>query len=147
MKIIKKDCQQNLLHRILLQPATACQWAHVATSSVKSSAPIATLIGPAWQRLNVDTGKVMGAARCYCDICEKIWHIPFTILHKKRLIFSTGSSLRPQSHFNGHMCAHVCQRTLIVSKRRTGWSKKLLDIFNRVILLWVYKMIDMKYSG
>jgi hypothetical protein len=33
-----------------------------------------------------------------------------------------------------------------VSERRTGWSRKLLDIFDRVILLWIYKMVDMKYS-
>jgi hypothetical protein len=33
-----------------------------------------------------------------------------------------------------------------VSERRTGWSSKLLDIFKRVILLWVYKVVDMKYS-
>jgi hypothetical protein len=26
------------------------------------------------------------------------------------------------------------------------WSRKLLDIFNKVILLWVYKVVDMKYS-
>jgi hypothetical protein len=26
------------------------------------------------------------------------------------------------------------------------WSRKLLDIFYKVILLWVYKVVDMKYS-
>jgi hypothetical protein len=33
-----------------------------------------------------------------------------------------------------------------VSERRTGWSSKLLDIIKQVILLWVYKVVDMKYS-
>jgi hypothetical protein len=33
-----------------------------------------------------------------------------------------------------------------VSKRRTGWSSKLLDIFKQVILQWVYKVVDMEYS-
>jgi hypothetical protein len=33
-----------------------------------------------------------------------------------------------------------------VSERRTGWSSKLLDIIKHVILLWVYKMVNMKYS-
>jgi hypothetical protein len=42
--------------------------------------------------------------------------------------------------------ARVYQRTRIASKGRTGWSSMLLDIFDRVILLWVYKMVDVKYS-
>jgi hypothetical protein len=33
-----------------------------------------------------------------------------------------------------------------MSERRTGWSSKLLDIFNQVILLWVYKVVNMKYT-
>jgi hypothetical protein len=33
-----------------------------------------------------------------------------------------------------------------VSERRIGWSSKLLDIFKQVILLWVYKVVGMKYS-
>jgi hypothetical protein len=33
-----------------------------------------------------------------------------------------------------------------VSERRTGWGSKLLDIIKQVILLWVYKVVDMKYS-
>jgi hypothetical protein len=40
----------------------------------------------------------------------------------------------------------MCQRTRIASERRTGWSRKLFDIFDRVILLWVYKMVDVNYS-
>jgi hypothetical protein len=40
----------------------------------------------------------------------------------------------------------VYQRTCIASERRTGWSSKLLDTFNQVILLWVYKVVNMKYS-
>jgi hypothetical protein len=72
MKIIKKDCQHNLLHRILLPPAAACQWACVVTGSVKSSVPVATVIGPAWQQLNVAMGAVTASAHCYCDICVKI---------------------------------------------------------------------------
>jgi hypothetical protein len=52
----------------------------VATGSVKSSTPVATVIGPAWQRLNIATGVVTASTRCYCDICVKIWCIllPFT---------------------------------------------------------------------
>jgi hypothetical protein len=61
-------------------------------------------------------------------------------------IFSTGSSLRPQLHASGQTCVHMCQRTRIASERRTGWRRKLLDIFDWVILLWVYKMVDVKYS-
>jgi hypothetical protein len=33
-----------------------------------------------------------------------------------------------------------------VSERRTRWSSKLLDIFKQVMLLWVYKVVDIKYS-
>jgi hypothetical protein len=46
------------------------------------------------------------------------------------------------------MCkwGHMCQRTCTASEKMTGWSRKLLDIFNRVILLWVYKMVDVKNS-
>jgi hypothetical protein len=40
----------------------------------------------------------------------------------------------------------VCQWTHIASERRTRWSRKLLDIFDQVILLWIYKMVDVKYS-
>jgi hypothetical protein len=47
----------------------------VATGSVKSYMPVATMIGPAWQRLNVAKGVVMTSACCYCDICVKIWRI------------------------------------------------------------------------
>jgi hypothetical protein len=80
MKITKKDCQHNLLHRILLPPTVACQWPHVATGSVKSSAPVVTVIGSTWQRLNVATGTVTASAYCYYDICVKIWCLllPFT---------------------------------------------------------------------
>jgi hypothetical protein len=38
------------------------------------------------------------------------------------------------------------QRTRVVSERRIRWSSKLLDIFEQVILLWVYKVVDMKYN-
>jgi hypothetical protein len=41
----------------------------------------------------------------------------------------------------------VYQQTCVVSERRTGWSTKLLDIFKQVILLWVYKVVNMKYSS
>jgi hypothetical protein len=47
---------------------------------------------------------------------------------------------------SGHTCTHMCKRRRNASERRTGWSRKLLDIFDRVILLWVYKMVDVKYS-
>jgi hypothetical protein len=47
----------------------------VAMGSVKSSAPVATIIGLAWQRLNVAMGAVMASTRCYCDIYVKIWRL------------------------------------------------------------------------
>jgi hypothetical protein len=52
----------------------------VTTGSVKSSSPIATVIKPTWQQLNVAMGAVMTSTRCYCDICVKIRHLllPFT---------------------------------------------------------------------
>jgi hypothetical protein len=73
--------------------------------------------------------------------------LPFTPLHKK--ILSTESSpLDPPSArcASGHMCAHVYQRTHVVSERSIGLSSKLLDIFKQVKLLWVYMVVDMKYS-
>jgi hypothetical protein len=74
---------------------------------------------------------------------------PFYFPSQKEIvnrIFPTESSFYQQPHASGHTCAHVYQRTRIVSERRTGWISKLLDIFDRVILLWVYKMVDVKYS-
>jgi hypothetical protein len=52
----------------------------VATGSVKSSTPVATMIRTTWQRLNIATGAVMASTRCYYDICVQIWHLllPFT---------------------------------------------------------------------
>jgi hypothetical protein len=52
----------------------------VATGSVKSSMPIATVIGPDWQRLNVATGTVTTSAHYYYVICVKIWRLslPYT---------------------------------------------------------------------
>jgi hypothetical protein len=43
------------------------------------------VIGPAWQLLNIAMSKVTASAHWYCDICVKIWRLPFTPLHKKRL--------------------------------------------------------------
>jgi hypothetical protein len=34
--------------------------------------PVATVVGSAWQQLNVATGAVMASTHCYCDICVKI---------------------------------------------------------------------------
>jgi hypothetical protein len=116
----------------------------VAMGPVKSSTPVATVIRPAWQQLNIATGAVMASARCYCDICVKIWRIllPFpkrdcqqNLLH--RILPPSAIACQP---------THVCQRTRITSERRTRWSRKLLDISDHVILLWVYKMVDVKYS-
>jgi hypothetical protein len=121
-------------------------WHSVATFMMKSSAPIATVIGPAWQWLNIVMGVVTASARCYYDICVKIWCVslllPLTkrdcqwnLLHRIFLPPATACQW-----------AHMYQRTRVASKRRTGWSSKLLDIFDQVILLWDYKMVDMKYS-
>jgi hypothetical protein len=65
------------------------------------------------------------------------------------IIFFIGFSFRPQQRASGHAYVHTqtCPLTHhVVSKRRTGWSSKLLDIFDQVILLWVYKVVDMKYN-
>jgi hypothetical protein len=64
----------------------------VATGTVKSSAPVAVVIGSAWQRLNVAMGGLTASTCWYCDICVKInmVHLPFTSLHRK--ILSTESS-------------------------------------------------------
>jgi hypothetical protein len=83
-------------------------------------------------------------------LCEN-WYgaSPFHFPLLKKIvnrIFSTGSSFYPQLCVSGHMCAHVYQQTHVVSERRTGWSSKLLDIFKQVILPWVYKVVDMRYS-
>jgi hypothetical protein len=61
-------------------------------------------------------------------------------------IFSTGSSFLSQLCDSWHTCANVYQRTRMVSERTTGSSSKLLDIFEQVILLWVYNIVEMKYS-
>jgi hypothetical protein len=95
-------------------------------------------------------GGLTGSACRYCGISVKIYmvRLSFTSLQKMIVnrIFSTISSFRPQPCASGHTCAHMYQRTRVVSKRRTGWSSKLLDILKQVILLWVYKVVDMKYS-
>jgi hypothetical protein len=64
----------------------------VATGAVKSSAPIAIVIRPAWQRLNIAAGVLTTSTGCYYDICVKInmVHLSFTFLHKK--VLSTESS-------------------------------------------------------
>jgi hypothetical protein len=91
-------------------------------------------------------GAVTASTRCYYDICVKIWCVslllPLTkrdcqwnLLHRIFLPPATACQW-----------AHMYQRTRVASKRRTGWSSKLLDIFDQVILLWDYKMVDMKYS-
>jgi hypothetical protein len=119
----------------------------VATGLVKSSAPVATVIRSTWQWLDVATGAVMALARCYCDICVEIWHllIPFTKIDCQ---YNIHHRILPPPALACQWahCVHMCKRTRNASERRTGWSKKLLDIFDRVILLWVYKMVDMKYS-
>jgi hypothetical protein len=78
-----------------------------------------------------------------------IWRVSLSLPFIKKIvnrIFFTGSSFHPQPHASGHTCAHVDQQTHVVSERRTGWSSKLLDIFKQVILLWVSKVVDMKYN-
>jgi hypothetical protein len=47
---------------------------------VKSLAPVATVIKPAWQRLNVATGVVTASARCYCGLL---------LIHIERYMLST----------------------------------------------------------
>jgi hypothetical protein len=87
-----------------------------------------------WLRwCSVAMGVLMALTHCCCGICVKIdmAHLPFTSLNKKRL--STKSS-------------PLDQWTHVVSERRIGWRSKGLDIFNQVILLWVYKVVDMKYG-
>jgi hypothetical protein len=110
----------------------------VATGSVKSFAPIATLTRPAWQRLNIATGAVMTSTRCYGDICVKIWCLLLAFTKRDCQQNLLHQILLPHTI--------VCQQECIVSERWIGWSRKLLDIFDQVIRLWVYKMVDGKYS-
>jgi hypothetical protein len=35
--------------------------------------------------VNVAMGVMTTSAHYYCDICVKIWRLPFTYFHKKRL--------------------------------------------------------------
>jgi hypothetical protein len=81
----------------------------VATGVVKSSAPVAIVIGPAWQRLNIAMDGLTASARCYCDICVKINMVclHFTSLHKK--IISTESS--PPDPPSTHSSVLVGMRT------------------------------------
>jgi hypothetical protein len=59
--------------------------------------------------------------------------------------FEYGKPLVPKhDHLKLPWIVHVYQRTYVESERRTGWSNKLLDIFKLVILLWVYKVVNMK---
>jgi hypothetical protein len=108
-----------------------------------------TIAAPAlaWQWLNVPMGIVMPSAVATVIFVWKYGAFYFPsqkdIVNK---IFSTGSSLHPQLRDSGHTCTHVCQWRRIASKRRTGWSKKLLDIFEWIILLRVYMIVDVKYS-
>jgi hypothetical protein len=45
------------------------------------------------------------------------------------------------------MCMRSCANMRrAVSERRTKWSRKLLDIFDQVILLWVYNVVNSKYG-
>jgi hypothetical protein len=137
----------------LLWPLVATKLT-VATGAVKSSTPVAIVIGPTWQRLNVAMGVLTVSARCYCDICVKInmAHLPFTSLHKKILSTESSPPDPPSTHSSvpggPRMCMHRrAPRTRhATSERRTGWSRKLLNIFDQVILLWVYKVVGMKYS-
>jgi hypothetical protein len=111
---------------------------------VKSSTPIAIAIGPAWQRLNVAASVVTASTHCYCDICVKIWRILLPFI-KRDCQQNLLHQIFPPSAI-ACQWTHMCQRTCIASERRTGWSRKLLDIFDRAILMWLYKMVDMKYS-
>jgi hypothetical protein len=83
----------------------------VATGVVKSSTPVAIVIGPAWQRLNIAMDGLTASARCYCDICVKINMVsPFYFPSQKdniNRIFSTGSSFHPQQRASGHAYVHV----------------------------------------
>jgi hypothetical protein len=84
----------------------------VATGVVKSSMPVATMIGPAWHRSNVVTGALMASTHCYCNICMKINMacFPFTSLHKKRLL-TESSLVDPPSTHNRVLVgthAHTC---------------------------------------
>jgi hypothetical protein len=84
----------------------------VATGAMKSSGPIAIVIGPTWQWLKVARGALTTSTRCYCDICVKfnMAHLPFTSLHKK--ILSTESSPPdPHSARSSMLVAmHMCMR-------------------------------------
>jgi hypothetical protein len=77
-------------------------------------------------------------------MCENMVCIPFTSLHKKRLSTESSSLDPPSAH--SHVPVSTRARMCAKGERRTGWSSKLLEIFEAVVLSWVYKLIDMKYS-
>jgi hypothetical protein len=92
---IKKDCQHNILHGILLAPAHGVP-VGTHTCTMPPCRLVAIVIGPAWQRLNVATCGLTTSACCYCDIYVKnnMVRLLFTSIHKK--ILSTESS--PPDH-------------------------------------------------
>jgi hypothetical protein len=109
-----------------------CDWAHLAAT--KRSNECADGIGPL----------------LLSHLCENYYDTsPFHFPSQKEIvniIFSTGSSFCPQPRVSGNTCTHMFQQTCVASERRTEWSSKMLDIFNQVILMWVYIVVDMKYS-
>jgi hypothetical protein len=54
----------------------------VATGTVKSSEPVATVIRPSWQRLNVATSTVIASAHCYCGLLLHIHRKIYDINNK-----------------------------------------------------------------
>jgi hypothetical protein len=127
------------------------RWSLVATRGLTASAPVAIVIRLAWQRSNVATIRMTTSTlvATVVFVWKLIWRLSLSLPFTKKCcqqIFSTGSSFHSQPCASGQTCTHVYQRTRVVSERRIRWSSKLLDIFEQVILLWVYKVVDMKYN-
>jgi hypothetical protein len=134
-------------------------------TKLKNGAVVVVALSSNENHSSKELGEVI-RTRCYCDRaclaatkCSNgrgddinpllLWYLcenmtSFTRLHKK--ILSTESSPPDPPSTCNRVPVGVCQQTHIASERRIEWSKKILDIFDWVILLWVYKMADMKYS-
>jgi hypothetical protein len=94
----------------------------VATGAVKLIAPIATMIGPVWQQLNIAMGALMASARSYCNISMKIWHVslllPFTKRHcQQNLLHRILLQLATACQW-ARICAHVDMLTNMLCSER-----------------------------
>jgi hypothetical protein len=107
-----KDCQQNILHGILLGLARGIP-VGTHTCIMPPCGLIDIVIGLASQGLNIATGRLTTLAHCYCDIFVKMNRacLPFTSLHKKILSIESSPLDHPSTHSSVQVgtgrCPHV----------------------------------------